>query len=102
MEQLRPRSPLGRSVKGAAAGLFFCLWGWPAVLWAHASAFVLAKCSPAESGEVLLELTVDYRQHPILTGQDAAVGKESNQTACGQKVHHMRAERLAQLCVMLK
>lgn len=73
MEQLRPRSPLGRSVRGAAAGLFFCLWGWPAALWAHASAFVLAKCSPAESGEVLLELTVDYRQHPILTGQEAAV-----------------------------
>ncbi len=73
MEQLRPRSPLGRSVKGVAAGLFFCLWGWPAALWAHASAFVLAKCSPAESGAVLLELTVDYRQHPILTGQEAAV-----------------------------
>lgn len=73
MEQLRPRPPLGRSVKGTAAGLFFCLWGWPAPLWAHASAFVLAKCSPVESGEVLLELTVDYRQHPILTGQEAAV-----------------------------
>ncbi len=73
MEQLRPGSPLGRSVKGAAAGLFFCLWGWPSAVWAHASAFVLAKCSPAESGAVLLELTVDYRQHPILTGQEAAV-----------------------------
>ena len=73
MEQLRSRSPLGRSVKRAAAGLFFCLWGWPVALWAHASAFVLAKCSPAESGAVLLELTVDYRQHPILSGQEPAV-----------------------------
>ena len=73
MEQLRPCPPLGRPVKGRAVGLFFCLWGWPATLWAHASAFVLAKCSPAESGEVSLELTVDYRQHPILTGQEAAV-----------------------------
>ena len=73
MEQLRPCPPLGRSVKRSAVGLFFCLWGWPVALWAHASAFVLAKCSPAESGEVSLELTVDYRQHPILTGQEAAV-----------------------------
>jgi len=73
MEQLRPCPPLGRSVNGRAVGLFFCLWGCPVALWAHASAFVLAKCSPGASGEVSVELTVDYQQHPILIGQQAAV-----------------------------
>lgn len=57
----------------AALAVFLLLPGRMENAWAHGGTFILAKCAPQPSGGVVLELTVDYSQHPYLTDRAAAL-----------------------------
>lgn len=73
MELLWAHPALGRQVKRRVGALLLGFLLVPGFARGHAGAFILAKCSPDAVGQLSLELSVDYSQHPLLKDRAAAV-----------------------------
>ncbi len=73
MELLWAHPALGRQVRRRASAFLLGLLLVPGHARGHAGAFILAKCSPDAGGQLSLELSVDYSQHPLLKDRAAAV-----------------------------